>query len=66
MYIKTSTTKSNAHNSDGTTIYGWKLKVYKLIANGPDYAIRFILYFPSGKCWYLDYYNRNLKSQQYY
>lgn len=37
------------------TIHGWKLTYVKL-RMGRGWGRRFILYYPSGSCWYLDFY----------
>jgi hypothetical protein len=51
-------TQSKGHDWNGGTVRGWKLRAIRLKRSRPGISLRFILYFPSGACWYFDIYTR--------
>jgi hypothetical protein len=63
--------KSNNHGGQVSgkeamfeTVHGWRIVRVKLERNCSGFSVRFILYFPSGACWYFDYYSPRPKDRR--
>jgi hypothetical protein len=44
--------------SIGEMVRGWRLVKINLLRETLGFSVRFILYFPSGRCWYFDFFSK--------